>query len=483
MAAEVRQIVKNCKKNCWMIGSAAPAIWQHPVKPIKWVLKNKIRLLAGKDLDISAKPNKIVVLGTRGFPNVQGGIEKHCENIYPQLVKKGCQVTVLARKPYVGNNIADYSGVRLIPLSCPKNKFLEAFTHTLFGVFVAKNMGCDVLHFHAVGPSLLVPLARLLGLKVVMTNHGPDYKRKKWGRFAKIILKFGEYLGSKLANRIICISETIADSIRKNYKREVTVIPNGVAFLGIVQSNGEIEKYDLIKGKYILAVGRFVPEKGFGDLMDAFEIASSNAFACEDMEEVIAHKDMEEVIAHKDMEGVFAHKDKEGVLARKNREEVLAHDDEGQGTMNGWKLVIVGDADHPDKYSLGLKDKANKNNNVVLTGFLTGEPLRQFYGNAGLFVLPSYYEGLPIVLLEAMSYGLSCIASDIPANRNVELSRDRFFKAGDVQELAAKMEEFSDRPFTEKERRRQMSTVAKTYDWSNIARKTMEVYEQVILGS
>ena len=258
-----------------------------------------------------------------------------------------------------------------------------------------------------------------------MTNHGPDYKRKKWGRFAKIVLKFGEYLGSKLANRIICISESIADDIRKKYHREVTVIPNGVIIPKNLKSENSLRKYALDSEKYILSVGRFVPEKGFHDLLDAFN----------------------------------------------------------ELRLDDWKLVIVGRADHEDRYSLDLKEKAGKNRNIVLTGFLTGEPLQELYSHAGLFVLPSYYEGLPIVLLEAMSYGLLCLASDIPANREVVgLSEERFFKAGDVQALAGKIGEFIDRPLTEEERKRQMDMMAEWYNWERIAERTLEVYRRVEKG-
>jgi glycosyltransferase involved in cell wall biosynthesis len=374
---------------------------------------------------------RIVVLGTRGFPNVQGGVEAHCENLYPHLVKRGCEVVILARKPYVNSAIDTYEGVKLIPLYCPKNKFLEAFLHTFYGVFVAMMIRPDILHFHAVGPSLFIPLARLFGLKVVMTNHGPDYQRKKWGKLAKAILELGEKLGSKWANSIICISKSIADNIRRKYNRDAVVIPNGVVIPQISQRDDVLRKYALENGKYLLSVGRFVPEKGFHDLIDAFD-------------------------------GLKTHG--------------------SQPHTNGWKLVIVGDADHPDKYSLGLKEQAKKNENIILTGFLKGKPLQELYSHAGLFVLPSYYEGLPIVLLEAMSYGLSCIASDIPANRNVELPEDRYIKVGNIEALSTKIKEFTNMPLSLEERRAQVNMIAQKYDWGKIADRLLGVYRQVLGG-
>jgi len=375
---------------------------------------------------------RIAVLGTRGFPDVQGGVEKHCENLYPLLAQKGCEIIVFGRAPYIGKTAIDYQGIKIIPLFCPKNKFLEAFVHTFCGIFAAKKVNPDILHIHAIGPALFVPLARLLGLKVVLTHHGPDYLRKKWNMPAKIILRLGEIFGTRRANELICVSESAADNIRKKYKRDVTVIPNGVVIpkgQGQSPKNGDsplstedaLKKFGLEKRKYILAVGRFVPEKGFDYLIEAWKILNPD-----------------------------------------------------------WKLVIAGDADHEDKYSLELKRKAARDKNIILTGFLTGQPLEELYSSAGLFVLPSYYEGLPIALLEAMSYGLSCIASDIPANREMGLSADRYFKPQNIEELALKIKYFREfGRLSEVERQEQLRMLNEKYNWEKIAEKTFEIYRKV----
>lgn len=364
---------------------------------------------------------KIAVLGTRGFPGVQGGVEAHCENIYPRLAGLGCEVTVFTRKPYVDPAISSYKNVTLIPIDCPKSKSLEAITHTFRGIFKAKKLNPDILHIHAVGPSMMVPVARLLGMKIVMTNHGPDYKRKKWGMFARMFLRVGEALGSIFANEAISISRTIASDIKKKYNRSCTVIPNGVEIPEIKNTEYALKKFGLEKNKYILAVGRFVPEKGFADLIEAFNKTGSD-----------------------------------------------------------WKLVIAGTADHEDSYSRNLKQIAKSNPNIVLTGFLSGTPLQELYSHAGLFVLPSYYEGLPIVLLEAMSYGLSCIVSDIPANREVALPEDRYFKAGDTEALARKIKIFISKPIRQEEKRSQIEIVRTRYNWDDIAKRTLEAYKKLI---
>jgi glycosyltransferase involved in cell wall biosynthesis len=364
---------------------------------------------------------KIAVTGTRGFPGVQGGVENHCEQLYTHLAKSGSDITVFNRKPYVNPDLQIYKGVSLVPLSCPQNKFIEAFVHTFKSVLMARKLHPDILHLHAVGPSVFAPLARLLGMKVVVTHHGPDYMRKKWPLPAKMFLKFCERMGMTFANEVITIAKNIANDIKTKYGRDSAVIPNGVEIPLTAETINSLERFQLIDQKYILAVGRFVPEKGFDDLIDAFN----------------------------------------------------------QGNFKNWKLVIVGDADHEDKYSRDLKSKADKNSNVVLTGFLTGQPLHELYSHAGLFVLPSYYEGLPIVLLEAMSYGLSCIASDIPANRNVALDEKRFFQTGNIESLAERIREFINKPWRAEDRKEQIDMVAANYDWGKIADETLKVYKRV----
>ncbi len=374
---------------------------------------------------------KIAVLGTRGFPNVQGGVENHCEKLYAYLADMGCDITVFTRKPYVDQSIKNYKGVSLVSLHCTNNKFLEAIVHTLTGVFKARSLAPDILHIHAIGPSMFAPLARILGMKVVVTNHGPDYNREKWPLPAKIFLKFCEWMGVVFANSIIAVAGNIAQDIRRKYRRNAAALPNGVEIPVPADTEEYLEKYGLQKKRYVLAVGRYVPEKGFHDLIDAFSSLEKDS-------------------------------------------------GESPTPDENWKLVIVGGADHEDKYSRDLKTKAEGNSNIVLTGFLTGQPLNEIYSHAGLFVLPSYHEGLPIVLLEAMSYGLSCIASDIPANKNIELHESRFFKAGDTGMLTSRMREFISEPWEETDRVQQVRMIADKYNWEKIAENTLDVYRRVL---
>jgi len=365
---------------------------------------------------------RIIILGTRGFPNIQGGVEKHCERLAVNLVNLGLEVIVFTRRPYVKNNIREFRGVKLVSLPTFKRKSLEAFLHTFIGVFTALQYRPDILHIQAIGPALFTPLARVFRMKVVVTTHGSNYKHLKWGRFAKLVLRLGEVLGVFFANEMIAITKTIAEEIEEKYKRKVNVIPNGVDKAKRVSNTDVLNVYNLEKQKYILAVGRFVPEKGLHILIDGFNMVQTPSY----------------------------------------------------------KLVIVGDADHEDKYSLGLKEKARENSNIVLTGFITGKPLEQLYSHAGLFVLPSYYEGLPIVLLEALSYGLPVVVSDIPANKEVKLPAERYFKCGNVTDLREKMEILLKKGLSKTEREQTRRQMQEKYNWDRIAEQTIEVYRKVL---
>ena len=357
---------------------------------------------------------KIVVAGTRGIPDIQGGVETHCEELYPRLVRLGCEVIVVRRSCYVAanNKIKSYKGISLKDIYAPKQKSIEAFLHTLFAVFYAKKVKADILHIHAIGPSIMTPLARLLGLKTVVTHHGRDYERKKWGKIAKMVLRTGERLSAKYANQLIVISEDINNTIKQKYKRfNAHLIYNGVNIPVKSNETSYIQTLGLSSRKYIITLGRFVEEKGFHGLIEAY---------------------------------------------------IKLND-------KGYKLVIAGDADHPDSYSENLKHMA-KENGVVLTGFIRGEKLNELLSNAQLFVLPSFHEGLPISLLEAMSYDMDVLISDIPANLEVNLPKEYYFQCGNWDDLKNKMEE----KLSQKEH---IKYDLSLYNWDGIAAQTLKVYE------
>jgi glycosyltransferase involved in cell wall biosynthesis len=360
---------------------------------------------------------KLFVTGTRGIPNIQGGVETHCEELYPHLVQMGYNVTIARRSCYVNEAqpLSTFKGIRLIDIFAPKKKSLEAFLHTFLAIWRAKKEKAEIIHIHAVGPALFVPFARLLGLKVVFTHHGADYERAKWGRVARFVLKLGERMGTKYANELIVISKVIQQSLAEKFNRKNThLIFNGVNLPVIATKSDYITNLGLQPRKYIFTLGRFVEEKGFDLLIQAFSELDSKEF----------------------------------------------------------QLIIAGDADHESEYSKKLKELA-KAKNVVLTGFIKGEKLQQLFTHAGLFVLPSYHEGLPIALLEAMSYNLPVLVSDIPANMQIELPKGCFFKSGNFEFLKIGLESKLSVPFEP------VTYNLASYNWAYIAKQTASVYEKL----
>ncbi|MDO8281306.1 MAG: glycosyltransferase family 4 protein [Thermodesulfovibrionia bacterium] len=363
---------------------------------------------------------KIVVIGTRGFPEVQGGIESYCEHLYTHMAELGTDITVFTRKPYVNPEVTTYQGVSLVAVDCPKSKYFENIVHSIRSIFKARRLQPDIVHIYS--SYIFAPLVKMLGIKVVINVMCQSYKHKKWGFFANLFLRINEALGVKFADSVIAISEPIKSALEEQYHKPVVFIPNGVYMPELSVTDEILPELGLSRQKYILSVGRFVEGKGFDDLIEAFIGADS--------------KD--------------------------------------------WKLVIVGRADHESSYSRGLEEMAKENENIILTGFISRKHLQELYSYAGLFVLPSYDEGMPTVLLEAMSYGLSCLVTDISANKNLGLQGDRFFKAGDTNKLSERIVECINVPISQDEMKAQIKMVAERYSWSNIASETLKVYKKVL---
>ncbi|WP_457571185.1 glycosyltransferase family 4 protein [Desulfovulcanus sp.] len=364
---------------------------------------------------------RIFVTGTRGIPDIPGGVEKHCEALYPLIAAMGHEVILATRTPYVKDRRKEWKGVRLVHIYAPRIKSLEAIVHTTLAVLKARFSKPDIVHIHAIGPSIVVPLAKLLGLTVVVTNHGPDYDRQKWGKLAKFMLRLGEYLGGRFADEVIVISHLIANIIKKRCNRSSNIIYNGVEIPGPTKSTDCLAAKGIVPGRYILAVCRFVPEKGLHLLVEAF----------------------------KKLDGDY-------------------------------QLVIAGDADHETEYSRDLKKQLASDKRIIPTGYISGEPLNQIFSHARLFVLPSYHEGLPIALLEAMAYGIPVLVSDIPANLEVNLPPERYFRCGDVESLKEKLKKLIQYDYSTQEKKAIQEIISNKYNWQKIAEQTVNVYNKLI---
>lgn len=369
------------------------------------------------------RKGEVYTFGFRGFPGVQGGIETHAEHLAPQLVQLGYRVTACVRSPYVDPKLdRTWKGVNLLRLWTIRNTYLETLLHSVICSVVAGFRRPEIVHVHGVGPALVTPLLRLLGLQVVVTHHGEDYNREKWGWMARTILRAGEVAGMRLAHKRIVISRSIENLVTTKYGRPCEVIPNGVVCSDMPLQTDEVIKLGLMPGRYVLTVGRLVPEKRQLDLLRAFR----------------------------------------------------------QAKLEGWKLAIVGKIDHKNSYAELLTAEARLDDNVVMTGLQRGEPLRQLYAHAGLFVLPSSHEGLPIVLLEALSYGLPVLVSDIPSNLEVISDPAQIFRVGDTCDLASRLASLTSLKLSMNEREAIRRESVRRFDWTDIALKTSAAYRELI---
>jgi glycosyltransferase involved in cell wall biosynthesis len=367
----------------------------------------------------------IFVIGTRGIPNIQGGVEKHCEQLYPLVSKYGFTFTVFNRLPYFSklNKPSNWNGVKLIYLWSPKKRNIETFVHTLLSSLFCIIKRPKIVHLHNIGPALFIPIIKLFKIRTILTYHSINYEHQKWGNFAKTILKIGEKIGLKYADRIIVVSKTTKKMLEKKYGRmEMTYIPNGVNIQDPLPMGKYLNIYNLEPKKYIFTACRFVPEKGLHDL----------------------------------------------ILAYNNIEN------------KNFKLLIAGDGEYETEYVKEIKKSTINSTDIVLTGYISGKPLRELFSNALLFILPSYSEGTPIALLEAMSYGLPVLVSDIPQNRDLNLPKYRYYKVGDILELSTKILKLSKIGISDEERRIQFSILQKKYDWNIVAKETYKVYQNLI---
>lgn len=362
------------------------------------------------------------VVGLRGIPGVMGGVESHAEQLYPRLklLAPNRVIDIAERRSYVDRSRRHFAGLNLWPLRDFKSKYTEAIAHTFLAIlFLRVRRGCRVLHVHAIGPGLLVPFARLLGMRVVLTHHGADYQRAKWNGTAKRVLRLGEWIALNSANQVIVVSQVLADALRERFHKRanrIHMIPNGAdrMFSGANHSPSSevLERFGLEAGGYILAVARLVPEKGLHDLLAAFKSAD---IPC--------------------------------------------------------KLVIAGKADHEDDYARSLLAQADER--IVFTGFQGHDVLRHLYAAAALFVLPSHHEGLPIAALEAAGMDIPMLLSDIAPNLEFGLPARCYYPVGDVAALAAKLRLPASGFAIDGKR------LTARFDWDEIAAETNKVIEQL----
>jgi glycosyltransferase involved in cell wall biosynthesis len=367
---------------------------------------------------------RICAIGLRGIPDVMGGIETHCEHLYPRLARldDNLEIIVIGRSGY--SKSGKVSNVRVVTLWAPRMKALETLIHTPLAILYARLfLHPDVVHLHAVGPGFFAPLARLLGFRVIATHHAADYDRPKWGRFGHWFLKTGERMLARFADEVICVSSSIETRLSNEYpqaKDRFVTIRNGVppTVFGDRPSEGLLASFGLERGGYVLCVGRLDPSKGFHDALEAFRIARPP----------------------------------------------------------GMKLVIVGGSLGSDEYAAELKESAAAD--CVFTGPRSASEVRTLYRNAALFLHPSYLEGFALVVLEALAADIPIVVSDIPPHIEVGLDAASYYASGDIQHLARILAE-KDYGRMRCSRRLQ---ILEENDWDTVARRYRDILLKRVPG-
>ena len=365
-----------------------------------------------------------------------GGVETSVEEISTRLAEMGHEVHVFCRRKYNREGLTEFNGVRLHNLPAIYTKHLEAITHTLLSTLAAIPR-CDVIHYHATGPSLFAWLPRLFGRKTVVTVQGLDWRRDKWGPFAASVLKVAERTASWFPNRTAVVSHFLERYYGERYRKPVLYIPNGMPAIPH-RPFDKLARFGLEPNRYVLYLSRIVPEKGSHYLIEAFRRVDTDM-----------------------------------------------------------KLAIVGDARHADAYFDKVTQLAEGDDRIVFTGPLYGEEKDEAYSNAYLFCHPSDLEGLPIVLLEAMGNGRCSLVSDIPEMVEVvDPERLGFtgtvadappgphgytFKRGDVADLAKQLQHLLEHPddvaaMGENAR----AYVRGEYDWDTIAKAFERLYQDAL---
>ena len=368
----------------------------------------------------------IVMLGHKRIPSREGGIEIVVEELATRMANAGHKVTCLNRagkhvsgKEFETASLKEYKGVRIRKVPTLDKKGLAAMSASVTGAIVAAFGRYDVVHFHAEGPCAMLWLPKLFGKRCVATIHGLDHQRAKWGKFARAYIMLGEKCAAKFADEIIVLSKGVQQYFRDTYGRETVFIPNGVSKPEIWEAKEITDRFGLKKDSYILFLGRLVPEKGIHYLIEAYRNLKTDK-----------------------------------------------------------KLVIAGGVSDSGEYGEELKKLADNHPDIVFTGFVQGRLLEELYSNAYVYVLPSDLEGMPLSLLEAMSYGNCCVTSDIEECAAVIADHGVTFPKGNVMALAETLQSLcDDMKIVTKYKEQAANYITGKYSWDDVTEKTLELYQ------
>lgn len=368
---------------------------------------------------------RIAMFGHKRIPSREGGVEIVVEELSVRMAGKGHQVVCLNRRghhvageQYDSGAMRTYNGVSVRSVLTLDRKGLAAMSSSVAAAIYAAFHHFDVVHIHAEGPAFMCWLPKLMGKRVVVTIHGLDHQRAKWGRFAKWYLMNGEKNAARFADSVIVLSKNVQQYFWDVYHRQTVFIPNGVSVAPNINVEPVQKKWGLEKNGYVLYLGRIVPEKGIHYLIEAFQCVQTDK-----------------------------------------------------------KLVIAGGSSDTAAYFAELKKSAAGDPRIIFTDFVQGIELEALYSNAYLYCLPSDLEGMPLSLLEAMSYGNCCLVSDIPECAEVVEDKAVLFRKSDAADLAQKLQMLCDSPDLVEELKAQSSEfICRKYDWDDVVDKTLVIY-------
>lgn len=377
---------------------------------------------------MNEKKIKVAMLGHKRIPSREGGVEIVVEELATRMVNKGHKVTCYNRKGHhvsgekFSNDIGDsHKGICLKNVWTLDKKGLAAMTSSLAASISVIFRKDDIIHYHAEGPCAMMWIPKLFRKKCVVTIHGLDWQREKWKNgFGSKYIKFGEKVAAKFADEIIVLSKGVQDYFKETYNRETILIPNGVNKPQILIANKIIEKYGLESNGYILFLARIVPEKGLRYLIEAFSQVQTDK-----------------------------------------------------------KLVIAGGASDTDDFMTEIKEMAKYDERIIFTGFVHGQILEELYSNAYIYVLPSDLEGMPLSLLEAMSYGNCCVVSDISECTDVVEDKAVVFRKSDMEDLRDKLQKLCDDEDTVRKYKNEATDfICGKYNWDDIVEQTVALYRE-----
>ena len=364
---------------------------------------------------------KIAMIGMRGTQDGLGGVEKAVREISTRLVKQGSEVTCFCRPKY--NDQTEYKGVKLENTPTLYSKHLETALYAIGAMFKAMRGDYDIIHIHALATSTLAWIPYFFSRKkIIVTIHGLDWQRAKWGFVARTVLKFGEYCATRFSSHIICVSLSLHTYFKMRYlNQDFTYIPNGCDTVTELPPEPE----DVTAKNYLLYMGRLVPEKGVHKLIEAFKQVDT-----------------------------------------------------------AMELIIAGPDSHAEEYAAELRTMAADDKRIRFIGPISGDRKDSILAHAYMFILPSDIEGLPIALLEAASYGVCPVITSIPTALEVlgewDMARGFVFDPHSVEELITILETALVTP----ELVTALGDVAranvfKKYNWDSIVTMTKRVYETV----